>query len=159
MSGYQSLAHRYKEMAIKTASPLQLIVMLYDAAICSIKEAHEQMSRRNIAARSRSINKSIRIISELQSSLNLKAGGEIAVSLSRLYDYMVRTLFRANMDQSSQALTEIETLLENLRSAWVELVTQTSGADPTPAKQMPDGDLIGIAAPSKLQAKSFNVSI
>jgi len=159
MSGYQSLAHRYREMSIKTASPLQLIVMLYDAAICSIRDAQEQMSRRNIAARSRSINKGIRLISELQSSLNLKAGGEIAVSLSRLYDYMVRTLFRANMDQSSQALAEIETLLENLRSAWVELINQTSGAAPSPAKQIPDGDLIGIAAPSKLQPKSFNVSI
>ncbi len=159
MSGYQSLAHRYRDMAIKTASPLQLIVMLYDAAICSIKEAQEQMSSRNIAARSRSINKCIRIISELQSSLNRKAGGEIASHLYGLYDYMTRTLFRANADQSGQALTEIEALLENLRSAWVELVNQHSGAVSSLRQQLPDGDLIGPAAPSKIQPKSFNISI
>src|SRR5512138_3553050 len=101
MSGYQSLAHRYREVAIKTASPLQLVVMLYDAAICCIQEAREQMDRRDIEGRSRSINKSIAIISELQSCLNLKAGGEIASSLNRLYDYMKRTIFRANVEQSS----------------------------------------------------------
>ncbi len=92
MSGYQSLAHRYQEMAIKTANPLQLIVMLYDAAICSLQEAREQIERKDIAGRSRSINKCIAIISELQSCLNLKAGGEIASSLDRLYDYMKRRI-------------------------------------------------------------------
>lgn len=159
MSGYQSLAQKYRDMAIKTASPLQLIVILYDAAICSLKEAQEHMSHRNIAARSRSINKCMRIISELQSSLNMKAGGEIASHLYRLYDYMTRTLFRANADQSRQALTEIETLLEKLRSAWVELVNQTPKAFPFPGHQLPDGDLTGAAAPSTIQPKSFNISV
>ncbi len=158
MTGNQSLAHRYREVAIKTASPLQLIVMLYDAAICSIQEAREQMSRRNIGARSRSVNKSIAIISELQSSLNLKAGGEIAASLNRLYDYMIRTIFRANMDQSTKPLIEIETLLENLRSAWVELAKQ--GQAPAPPEQRPQHrDTIESAAPSAAEPKSFSVSI
>ena len=128
MSGYQSLAHRYREVAIKTASPLQLVVMLYDAAICCIQEAREQMERKDIASRSRSVNKCIAIISELQACLNLKAGGEIAVSLNRLYDYMKGRIFRANVEQTSQPLTEVETLLENLRSAWVELVSQAPAA-------------------------------
>ena len=159
MSSYQSLAHRYREIAIKTASPLQLIVMLYDAAICSLKEAQEHMCQKNIAGRSRAINKCIRIISDLQSSLNLKAGGEIAGSLYRLYDYMTRTLFKANVDQSSQALSEIEILLENLRSAWVELVNQAPGAAPAPARQLPADKLVGAPAPSDMRPKSFNVSI
>ncbi len=158
MSGYQSPAHRYREVAIKTASPLQLIVMLYDAAICSIQEAQEQMSRRNIAGRSRSVNKCIAIISELQSSLNLKAGGEIALSLNRLYDYMIRTIFRANVDQSTQPLVEIETLLENLRSAWVGLVNQSPGSA-TPGQALREGDMVGTATPSAAEPKSFNISI
>jgi flagellar protein FliS len=159
MSGYQALAHRYREVAIKTASPLQLVVMLYDAAICSIKEAREQMSRRDIAARSRSVNKCITIISELQSCLNLKAGGEIAISLNQLYDYMKRTIFKANVEQSIQPLSEIENLLESLRSAWVELLNQNPGASQSAGPQLPDRDIIGSSKPSAGQSKSLNISI
>jgi flagellar protein FliS len=157
MSGYQSLAYRYREVAIKTASPLQLIVMLYDAAICCIQEAREQMDRKDIAGRSRSINKCISIISELQSCLNLKAGGEIAGSLDRLYDYMKRRIFSANVDQSSQPLTEVETLLDNLRSAWVELVNMSSGATSL-RSSLPDSSVLGTL-PSANNPGSLNLSI
>jgi flagellar secretion chaperone FliS len=161
MSGYQSLAHRYREVAIKTASPLQLVVMLYDAAICCIQEAREQMERKEIAGRSRSVNKCIAIISELQACLNLKAGGEIAVSLNRLYDYMKGRIFRANVEQTSQPLTEVETLLENLRSAWVELVSQAPAAATPSATspQQPNGSFMGSAAAAPNQTKSLNISI
>ena len=161
MSGYQSLAHRYREVAIKTANPLQLIVMLYDAAICCLQEAQDQIERKDIAGRSRSINKCISIISELQSCLNLNAGGEIASSLDRLYDYMKRRIFKANVEQSVQPLAEIETLLENLRSAWRELVGQTPGTSVKPeGQELPGSEMSGTSNPAGAsQAKPFNVSI
>jgi flagellar secretion chaperone FliS len=160
MSGYQSLANRYREVAINTATPLQLVVMLYDEAICSLQEARGHIERKDIGNRSRALNKSIAIISELQSCLNLKAGGEIASSLNRLYDYMKRRIFRANVEQSIQPVTEVEVLLENLRSAWKELVRQNSGTDLAPAAQMPaDRELSRTHTPvGGLQPKSFSVS-
>ena len=160
MPGNQSIVHRYREVAIKTANPLQLIVMLYDAAICSIQEAKVQMGRKDIAGRSRSVNKSIAIISELQSCLNLKAGGEIASSLNRLYDYMKRRIFKANVEQSIQPLDEIEALLENLRSAWSELAVQSQGAAAQAVVQeMPNHEMIGKATSAAIQSKSLNISI
>jgi flagellar protein FliS len=161
MSGYQSLAHRYREVAIKTASPLQLVVMLYDAAICCIQEARGQMERRDIAGRSRSVNQCISIISELQACLNLKAGGEIASSLNRLYDYMKGRIFRANVEQSSQPLTEVETLLENLRSAWVELVGQAPASSKPAAtgQALPGSSFIGSPSQAPHSQKSLNISV
>jgi flagellar protein FliS len=156
----RSLAHRYREVAVKTANPIQLVVMLYDAAICSLKEAREHIDRKNIAGRSRSINKCLSIISELQSCLNLKAGGEIAASLNRLYDYMKRRIFTANVEQSSQPLAEIEKLLEDLRSAWSELVTQTQGTAHQPAApQLRNQGIAPAAPPESMQLKSLNISI
>jgi flagellar protein FliS len=152
----ESPAQRYREVAVKTANPLQLVVMLYDAAICSVQEAREHIARKNIAGRSRSINKCIAIISELQSSLDLKAGGEIAGSLNRLYDYMKRRLFGANVEQSVQPLAEIETLLENLRSAWAELVAQAPG---TAGQRSPNGEILGGTAPASMPSKSISISI
>jgi len=161
MSANQSLVHRYREVAINTSNPLQLIVMLYDAAICALKEAQAHIDSKNISGRSRSINKSITIISELQSCLNLKAGGEIASSLNRLYDYMKRRIFAANVEQSSQPLEEIEILLENLRSAWREIAGQSS-ASPADIKgqDLQENGIPGTATPAPaIQPKSFNISI
>jgi flagellar secretion chaperone FliS len=155
-----SPANRYREVAIKTANPLQLVLMLYDAAICSLQEAREHISRRDIEGRSRSLNKCIAIISELHSCLNIKEGGEIALSLDRLYDYMKRMIFRANVEQSAQPLAEIESLLENLRSAWSELIVQMGGngiqshsSEPHPLRA-PLAEALA-AAPQK----SFSISV
>ena len=160
MSGNQSFAHRYREVAVKTATPMQLIVMLYDAAICSIQEAQKQIAQKDIEGRSRSINRCISIISELQSCLNLKAGGEIARSLDRLYDYMKRRIFRANVDQSAQPLIETEALLENLRSAWTELVSNSRDTTtPTEKQAVPNRRISTNTTPATDQSKSLNISI
>jgi flagellar secretion chaperone FliS len=156
----RSLAHHYREVAVRTANPIQLVIMLYDAAICSLKEAREHIDHKNIAGRSRSINKCISIISELQSCLNLKAGGEIADSLNRLYSYMKRRIFCANVEQSIQPLAEIETLLENLRSAWIELSAQTRGnVDQPAAPQLKNQGIALAAPPESMRLKTLNISI
>jgi flagellar secretion chaperone FliS len=160
MSANQSLAHRYREVAVKTANPLQLVVMLYDAAILSLQEAREQVRQKDIAGRSRSINRCISVISELQSCLDLKAGGEIASSLDRLYDYMKRRIFKANVEQSIQPLEETEILLENLRSAWVQLVGQTSGTGTkNNSFEIPKPDILGAGNTVSMAPKSLNISI
>jgi flagellar secretion chaperone FliS len=155
-----SLAHRYREVAVKTANPIQLVVMLYDAAICSLKEAREHIDRRNIAGRSRSINKCNSIISELQLCLNLQAGGEIAGSLDQLYDYMKRRIFCANVEQRIQPLIEIEALLENLRSAWIALASHNQrNMDQLAAPQRIIPGTAQAVPPESMQLKSLNISI
>ncbi len=159
MAAYQNPALRYREVAVRTANPLQLIIMLYDAAICSLQEAQHHIHNKNIAARARSVNKCISIISELQSCLNLKAGGEIANSLDRLYDYMKRRIFAANVQQSSEPLSEVEALLENLRSAWREIAGHPEKDSVSQDSQRTLEHMIpGPAAPTPMQSKTFNVS-
>ena len=157
----QVFAHRYLEVAIRTANPMQLIVILYDAAICSLREAREHIERKDIENRSRSVNKCISIISELQSSLDLKNGGTIADSLNRLYNYMKGRIFTANVQQNPQPLEEIESLLGNLRSAWRTIAEQIrEEAEISKPLNLPHPTVIGAAAPAAaLQIKSFNVSI
>lgn len=155
--GNQLYAHRYMETAVKTANPLQLVVMLYDAAICSIQEARGHMEQKNISGRAKSINKSLAIITELQACLDRKAGGEIASSLDRLYAHMKENLISASFEQKIQPLIETEALLDTLRSAWRQILAQPSAPAAYPSGQnMPAG---GSAPPSSTQPKSFNVSI
>ncbi len=160
MTGAESLAYRYKEVDVNTASPLQLVVMLYDAAILSLQQARDHIKKKDIEGRSKALNHCNSIITELQSCLNLKEGSEIASSLDRLYDYMKHRIFEANVDQSSEPLKEVEGLLENLCSAWRELVNKSSNGSPVNFDQNATYSNPGVSGKaSTARMKSLNISV
>jgi flagellar protein FliS len=127
------LANRYREVAIKTANPIQLIVILYDGAIQSLQEAKEHIKKKDIANRSRCLNRSVAIISELQASLNFNVGGDIAGSLDRLYTYMKQRIFQASVEQKIEPINQILGLLDGLRAAWGEVARQSNNPGPSAA--------------------------
>lgn len=152
-------ATQYKEVAVQTATPLQLVVMLYDEAILSLQDAKKHILQNNIEGRAKSLNRTISILSELQSSLNRKEGGEIAGSLDRLYDYMKRSIFKANVEQSIQPVEEIEGLLENLRSAWKQVVDKSPNTSQSDAVQKAtDTEVMGLGNPAPMHLKTLNIS-
>jgi flagellar protein FliS len=128
-------AHRYQEVEIKTATPLELVVLLYDAGIASLQKAHECIAAHDIANRTRCLNKASSILTELQANLNFEAGGNVAESLDRLYRYMRDRIIQANMKQDAAAVMEVVSLLTGLRSAWAEIARTEvrKAAQPTPA--------------------------
>jgi flagellar secretion chaperone FliS len=152
----EALAYRYRDVAVKTANPIQLIVMLYDGAIHSLQQAQECLRKRDIAGRARSINRAIAIISELQACLNFKEGGEIATSLSRLYSYMRQQVFNANVEQRGEPLVEVVRLLEGLRSAWRELALESQKAGAPP--EAPKPQVIAQSNAGAPAQRSLNIS-
>jgi flagellar protein FliS len=120
----------YLETRILSASPIQLVNILYEHAISAVQEARQCLACGDVAARSRSISKAIAIISELQSSLDHHAGGEIARNLENLYRYMRERLTAGNLEQSDSPLAEVSALLESLGEAWraIDVLSTGSGA-------------------------------
>ncbi|MDB1109533.1 flagellar export chaperone FliS [Pseudomonas extremaustralis] len=107
------------ESGILAASPHQRIVMLFDSYQASIRIARLHLQAGNIAEKGQAITKAINIVSQgLRASLDLEQGGEIAVQLDQLYDYVVRVLLRANLNNDDDALTTAAALLENVAAAW-----------------------------------------
>lgn len=116
-------ANAYAKVGIETgviaASPHKLIVMLFEGAIVALSNAIMQMNNGDIAAKGHSISKAIAIIdSGLRASLDKKAGGEIAVSLDSLYEYMNNRLLLANLNNQVELLGEVQILLRDLKSSW-----------------------------------------
>lgn len=119
VSAYQTVQ---TDVSVATASPHQLILLLFDGALASIAVAKARMEEGNPEAKGLAISKAIDIISNgLKVSLDLKAGGELAENLEALYDYMVRRLVHANLRNQPAVLDEVSTLLSDIRSAWVEI--------------------------------------
>lgn len=100
------------------ASPHQLISMLFDGAVERIHAAKGALSNNDIGNKCTQIAKAIGIVDGLRASLDFEAGGEIAVNLDRLYDYIGRRLLTANMNNDAAALDEVLGLLGEIKSAW-----------------------------------------
>lgn len=116
-------ANAYATVGIETgvisASPHKLIVMLYDGAIIALSNAVQHMGKGDIPAKGNSISKAIAIIENgLRASLDKKAGGEIAISLDALYEYMNNRLLQANAQNQVEGLIEVQNLLRDLKTSW-----------------------------------------
>ena len=107
------------ESAVHGADPHMLISMLFQGALLAIAVAKNKMSRKETAAKGKAISRAIAIIGEgLNASLDKSVGGELAQSLSSLYDYMVARLVTANLNNDIDALDEVTRLLTELAGAW-----------------------------------------
>lgn len=114
--------NQYFENQVNTASPEQLLIMLYNGAIRFVGEAEEAMASKKIAFRGERISKAIAILSELSATLDHEIGGEIAADLAALYDYMIRTLLAANIQDDASKLVEVREMLSGLRDTWLDAI-------------------------------------
>ena len=108
----------YFEQMILSASPIELIRLLYKRAISSVRDAREHLRAGRIAERSAAINKAYAVLLTLTESLRPEDAPEIAARLGALYDYMQRQLIEANFKSADAPLAEVLSLLSTLAEAW-----------------------------------------
>lgn len=110
------------DVAVETADPHRLILMLFDGAIAAVSVAKLHMNAGEIAQKGMTISQAIDLISNgLLASLDMEAGGELAERLAALYEYMTQRLLFANLKNSVAALDEVSELLASLREAWAAI--------------------------------------
>ena len=118
----------YKNTGIKTASQGKLVVLLYEGAIKNLTNALEcfdsdsKIEAKNIEKFGKDI------ISELQASLNMSAGGEIASNLMSLYIYFNRELMSSNINKDKKKIEFVLNMLNQLSAAWVQAANSQSNA-------------------------------
>jgi flagellar protein FliS len=117
-------AQSYLQTDVQSATPLTLVVKLYDAAVRSAATAHDAMVRGDIPARRAAINRLMDIIAELQNTLDLERGGKIATDLDGLYTYLLSRLLDAISRQDARPVEEVQRILTTLRGAWQEIANQ-----------------------------------
>ena len=118
----------YRQTQVQSRTPLELVVMLYDGALVSLSSARAAIERRDIASRRDAIGRALAIISELQSTLNMEQGGEVAAQLDELYEFASRRLLDATIKNEVTPVDEVSRVFTTLRDAW-----QTIAAPPVAA--------------------------
>lgn len=118
MNGY----NQYQQNQIATATPEQILLMLYDGAIRFIRRAIVANEEGKSVRKLEGISKCMAIVVEFSDSLNHDIGGNIAADLDALYQFMIRELNIARNEPTGKHLKTVETLLLDLRDTWDKAV-------------------------------------
>jgi len=113
-------AQTYRQLAVQGASPLELVVMLYDGAITALLRAIDAIETHDIERKCLHLNRAVAIIIQLEGTLNFEQGGEIAQNLQGFYAYSRAKIMKANIDNAAEILRSLIEYFTALRDAWKE---------------------------------------
>lgn len=108
--------NRYLETTVQTASPAQLLLMLYDGAIRFCRLGIEGIQQQDYEKANLNIMKVQSIVYEFIASLDRSA--EISENLLRLYEYFIHRLTEANVKKDQEPLEEVLAHLIDLKQTW-----------------------------------------
>jgi flagellar protein FliS len=126
----ESGTQAYLTQEVDNADPARLVELLYQRALRDLNNSRDQWE--NLSRSPTAIHLAIHaqtIIQELNNSLNYKTGGDLAMNLGRLYEYMQYTLVEALNTRQAQdvaKITEVIELLEPLSDAWTTMSQETN---------------------------------
>ena len=130
---------QYQQTQVMTASPMELIIMMYDECITTLDRADKAFELEGgdrIQALNNTVLHAEDIIAELAVSLDMEKGGEIAKNLHRLYDFMIYHLSQGNINQNRKCIADVRKMMAEMREAWQKVYEhecETGRAEPEQA--------------------------
>ena len=118
----------YREAAVAGASPVRLVILLYEQAIEDLRRALAAQQKGAIEARTREINHAILVLGHLEATLDKGQGGRVAENLQNFYQQLRAGLTEAQARQSSSLLEKQISLLIEVRDGWLEVERQLRAA-------------------------------
>ena len=122
----------YRKVATQTATPGQLVLMLYDGALGFLEKAKTGFDYKDPLLFNQTINNNLvraqAIIHELNAALDMRAGGEVASNFRQLYNYFYRRLGEANRKKQREPIDEISARLRTIRESWAQMLR--NGGEP-----------------------------
>jgi flagellar protein FliS len=125
----------YQEAAVRNAGAIELVIILYDVLARDLHQAIAAMESGNIEGRSAKLKHGFLALQQLEGSLNLDEGGELATSMSRFYSMLRSQMIKAQVQQDEEILRELVQLLFIVREAWAELNSRLAASPAVPAAQ------------------------
>ena len=133
--------NQYQNNQILSASPEQILIMLYDGSIRFCRQALHAMDSGDRTVQAEKISRAMAIVCEFANTLDHEVGGDMAADLDALYGFMIRELTKANVQNDRKALETVEDLLTGLRETWVEAIEINRGG-----VKRPESDASQVAA-------------
>lgn len=118
---------QYRSNEFQTASPAKTIVAFYDGALRFFKLASLALNAKNYALKGQHLSRAHAIVTELRANLDHTQNPQLCGELDRLYSYVLDCITEANMKADSDKLVPAVRVMEQLRSAWVQVADEPAG--------------------------------
>jgi flagellar protein FliS len=128
-------ANAYRQLSVESATPLGLVVMLYDGAIAAMQRAATAIEARDVQTKCDQLNRALAIIAQLEGTLNFELGGAVAQTLKTLYVHARAQALKANIEDSPQILRALIDNFTTVREAWSEADRRPSDSPATAASE------------------------
>mgnify|MGYP002624551819 CR=1 FL=1 len=129
------IANPYKRVQVKTSSPGDLLMLLFDGCVRFLNEAAVAIDAKDRQRAGEKINRAHAILSELVSTLRPDVFPELCENLEAVYMFCMSHLVRANLEQDSQKVSDVVRVLDPIREAFREAVIQTKSEGMSPSAQ------------------------
>jgi len=111
-------AEAYRQFSVQTSTPLGLVVMLYDGALTALRRAVTAIEAHDIQKKCNHLNRAMAIIVQLEGTLNMELGGEVAKTLKAFYLYARGQTMKANIEDSLEILRSLIEKIAGVRESW-----------------------------------------
>jgi flagellar biosynthetic protein FliS len=128
----QSNELSYRKSAIEGASPIGLVIALYDTLWGDLRRAAAAIRENDIEKRCRELNHAALVLGQLENWIDLKNGGELAKNLTQLYAYLRAKMMEASIAKSATMLEAQMELILHVRTSWQQ---RDMVITPTPASE------------------------
>lgn len=130
-------AQKFLKNSVDTATPGEIILMLFDGSIRFMNQSIQAFEIESIAERNERINTNLiraqNIILELKASLDMSVEGKFGPTMERLYEHIYQLLLKANREHDKNCIHECIKCLKPIRDAWAEMLNTNK----TPEKKNP----------------------
>jgi flagellar secretion chaperone FliS len=133
--GYGKFLNQYKRSNIETAGKLDLVIMCYEKAILCLEQTKEHIIKKEFEKKAEKFQKALDIISELQCSLNMEKGGQIAKNLDALYSYITKRLILGDVQKDLAVFDESIHILSELLESWKAIKSTETDHEETVPKR------------------------
>jgi len=128
-------ARTYRQLSVQSASPIGLVVLLFNSAIASLHKAERAAEASEIEARVGELNHVLDIISELRSVLDFERGGDVARQFDLFYRMAEGQILQANLQNSAEIIRDLVTHFVKIRDAWQQVDGKSARASADPAAE------------------------
>lgn len=125
---YSRQATRYRETEVMTATPGQLVVLLYDHLLVSLRRARTAMEAGDADVQGEQLEKARNVLTELLVTLDRERGGEVAANLSALYSFLLGELVQVGVRADVARLDRVTAMIAELRDAFAQLTSSPAAA-------------------------------
>jgi flagellar secretion chaperone FliS len=125
---YATHAAQYQEVAVRSASPAQLVVMVYDHLLLNLRRTRLATEQGNVELRLASLDRARTALGELLAGLDHERGGEIAGQLSGLYAFFIAELVEVGTRPNVARLDRVIAMVADLRESFAAIAAAPTSA-------------------------------